>query len=367
MKRPHLTHFLAIKTHNYFSVRASLNMKESFLNAKEQAIGNERRQIPTFPLQNLRLLKSHEFTLKIIGYSKNQTSLFEKYFESDSFGNFNFKIPLTEKMKEISHLEIFETAKEPGLEFYLGTQLPLVIQYPKKLVICDFDKTLVDTKYSSTKEVYNSLTRPVEHFPTIDKSVELIKSYIEKGHHPFILSASPHFYETAIRDWLYKKKIYTAGIFLKDYREVFSFSGGDLLPKDIKMQGIYKLNHLLDILIMTGVPDHLVLMGDNFESDPIIYLTLASILLDTKDPWSLWNSLKAHESFKFSQKQNSQFLNKIFQIQTILARRKSNTPTEIKILIRKKLKEDHLKIDSKLFADKLHLIDLYDAPSTSRP
>jgi len=363
MKRPHLTHFLAIKTQNHLSVRASLGIRNNVkLNEKKNELN-----IPTFPLQNFRLLKSHEFTLKIIASDKDQETIFKKSFESDSFGNFNFKIPLTEKMSNISYLEIFETAKGNGLEFYLGTQLPLIIHYPKKVIICDFDKTLVDTKYSSTKEIYNSLTRPVEHFPTIDKSVNLIKDNIELGFHPFILSASPHFYEAAIRDWLYKNKIYTAGIFLKDYREVFSFSAGDLAPKDLKVQGLYKLNHLLDIIIMTGVPDKLVLMGDNFESDPIIYLTLTSILIDDKDPWIFWNSLKKHESFQLNEKQNSQFLGKIFQIQTILGERKSKQPLDIKILIRKKGKEDILKIDSDLFMDKLHLLELYDGPSATRP
>ena len=72
---------------------------------------------------------------------------------------------------------------------------------------------------------------------------------------------------------MYQNKIFTAGIFLKDVRQVFSLWDGDLSPRDITHQGLYKLNQLLDIINMTDIPDELVLMGDNFESDPVIYLS----------------------------------------------------------------------------------------------
>lgn len=320
---------------------------------------------PHFPIQALRLLNAYEFTLKIVGMTKDQKEVYKKSFESDSFGNFNFKIPLTEERKQIEILQLYEVRKRPGLELQLGTYIPLRVYAPKKIVICDFDKTLVDTKYSTTKEVYRSLTKPLEDFPTVISSVNILKRSIHQGYHPFILSASPHFYEDAMRDWLYKNNIFSAGIFLKDYRHVFSFLEGDLMTKDIKGQGLYKLNHLLDILLMTGVPDELILMGDNFESDPVIYLTMATILTMQIDPWIIWNSIKSDNVFKLKRKQNSQLLNKIFQLDNLLARRKKDktkNKMQIKIYIRKKNSEDLLDLPLSLQRQLklVNLIEMYD-------
>jgi hypothetical protein len=185
------------------------------------------------------------------------------------------------------------------------------------------------------------------------------------GHHPFILSASPHFYEDSMRDWLYKNNIFSAGIFLKDYRHFFSFLEGELTTKDLKAQGLYKLNHLLDILLMTGIPDELVLMGDNFESDPAIYLTLARILREDVDPWVIWNSIKEQDIFQLKKKQNSQFLNKIYQLDNMLTRKrkeKNSKKTAIKIYIRKRFKNDEIA-PIEMFEKQKHLmslIEMYD-------
>ncbi len=363
MKRPHLVHFLAIITDDAINIRASITMKENIISKKREVDLNILT--PHFPIQALRLLNAYEFTLKIIGMNKDQKEIYKKSFESDSFGNFNFKIPLTEDRNEIEILQLYEVRKRPGLELHLGAYLPLRIYSPKKIIICDFDKTLVDTKYSTTKEVYRSLTRPLEDFPTIVSSVNLLKKFIHEGYHPFILSASPHFYEDAMRDWLYKNNIFSAGIFLKDYRHFFSFLEGDLMTKDFKGQGLYKLNHLLDILLMTGIPDELTLMGDNFESDPIIYLTLAKILSMNIDPWIIWNDIKDKEVFQLKRKQNSQLLNKIFQIDNLINRRKKdkhNKSIMIKIFIRKKYQDDQLNIPEKYQRQRklLNLIELYD-------
>lgn len=317
---------------------------------------------PHFPIQALRLLNAYEFTLKIVGMTKDQEEIYKKSFESDSFGNFNFKIPLTEERSRIEILQLYEVRKRPGLDLHLGTYIPLRVYSPKKIIICDFDKTLVDTKYSTTKEVYRSLTRPLEEFPTIVSSVNILKKAIHQGYHPFILSASPHFYEDAMRDWLYKNNIFSAGIFLKDYRHFFSFLEGDLTTKDLKGHGIYKLNHLLDILLMTGVPDELILMGDNFESDPVIYLTLAKILTLNIDPWIIWNSIKDESIFQLKRKQNSQLLNKIFQLNNLLNRKYKNNSKRkvlIKIYIRKKYVEDQLNIPPK-YQGQLSLVELIE-------
>jgi len=190
--------------------------------------------------------------------------------------------------------------------------------------------------------MYKSLTSPIEKFPTIEKSVKIIKKYIDEGYHPFILSASPHFYEAAMRDWLYANNIYSAGIFLKDYRKIFSITEGDLTPKDLKVQGIYKLGHLLDIIYMTGVPKEIVLMGDNFESDPLIYLTFYELLKGRTEAREIWNRLKNYEAFKLSNKQNSLLLNKIYQLKDMIKRNQANP--EIKIYIRKKAEEKTLHV-----------------------
>nr|BDT28309.1 hypothetical protein BHI3_17750 [Bacteriovorax sp. HI3] len=361
MKRPHLVHFLAIVTDDSINIKASITMKENLM-AQNLDFDIVTKKLP---IQALRLLNAYQFTMKIIGVSKDQREIYKKSFESDSFGNFNFKIPLTKEREEIEILQIYETKKRPGLELHLGTYIPLRIFSPKKLIICDFDKTLVDTKYSTTKEVYRSLTRSLEENPTVASSVEILHRYIRRGHHPFILSASPHFYEDAMRDWLYKNNIFSAGIFLKDYRHFFSFLDGELTTKDLKLQGLYKLNHLLDILLMTGIPDELVLMGDNFESDPTIYLTLTKILREDIDPWVIWNEIKEQDIFQLKKKQNSQFLNKIYQLDNLLTRkRKENRGKKIgiKIYIRKRFKADELQLSPIFEKQKryLEMIEMYD-------
>lgn len=363
MKRPHLVHFLALITDDFISIKASITLKENII-AKNHDLDLEI-PTPNFPIQALRLLNAYQFTMKIIGFSRDKKEVYKKSFDSDSFGNFNFKIPLTKEREEIEFIQIYETKKKPGLELHLGTYIPLRILSPKKLIICDFDKTLVDTKYSTTKEVYRSLTTSLDKNPTVRSSVEILHRYTAKGFHPFILSASPHFYEDAMRDWLIKNNIFSAGVFLKDYRHFFSFLEGDLTTKDLKLQGLYKLNHLLDILLMAGIPDELVLMGDNFESDPVIYLTLAKILIDDIDPWVVWNEIKEQDIFQLKKKQNSKFLNKIYQLDNMLTRRRKtskNKKIQIKIYIRKRFQKDQL-VDSPFFKTHkkfLNLIEMYD-------
>lgn len=373
MKRPTLVHFLAIMTDESLNIKASVTMKENLHSssapqgfAKEVAQGIVReieKELPTprFPIQAYKLLSGSAFQIKVVGLNSEQQEVFKKVFDSDSFGNLNFKIPLNEERKAIKALQVYEVGKEPGLELHLGTFIPLSISNPKKIIICDFDKTLVDTKYSTTKELYRSLTKPMEYFPTVTNSVEILKGYIAEGYHPFILSASPHFYEESMRDWLYKNQIYTAGIFLKDYRQLFSLFELDLTPKDLKIQGIYKLNHLFDILLLTGIPHELVLMGDNFESDPIIYLSLTALLNETQDPWQLWNFLRKLDAFQMNKKQNSILLNKIYQVSNLLNHwhQHGHGATNIKIYIRKKVKEDKIEAPENLSSLLSH-IELYE-------
>lgn len=363
MKRPKLVHFFAITNDEYISIRASVTMHEN----PNRNIDLKKINPPRFPIQGIRLMNAHVFFVKIVGLDSDQNEVYHKTYQSDSFGNFHFKIPLTQETSKINILQIYDVRTNPGLELHLGTYIPIKISRPIKVIISDLDRTLVETPSTSLKEVYNSLTRPLKDFPIINESIEIMKQYVDKGFHPFILSASPHFYEDAIRDWLYAKKIYTAGIFLKDYRQVFSVIEGHLYPKDLMVHGLYKLNQLLNILLMTSIPDELILMGDNYETDPLIYLTLATILEDNLDPWVIWDKVKTHKSFRLTSKQNSQILNKIHQLSNMLSVKRQNAGSDklvnLKIYIRKKVEteNDSINISLDLLEKKMHLIERYDA------
>jgi hypothetical protein len=354
MKRPQIVHFITIISDDFISLKAAvgLSRKPSILQEPGLTpISSLESDIASFPIQSFNLLNSHDFQIKIIGLDKDHKVVFEKEYETDTYGKLNFKIPLTKETFKIKSFQLYETSRLPQVELLLGSFIPLKIQTPRKIVICDFDKTLVDTKYSTTKEVYESLTKPLKDFPNVKKSIELLKSYTKQGFHPFILSASPHFYENAIRDWLYQNKIFTAGIFLKDVRQVFSLWDGDLGPRDITHQGLYKLNQLLDIINMTDIPDELVLMGDNFESDPVIYLSFSQMIQNKEEPWVIWKNLKDQKDFSIGKKQNSKFLSKIFQIKTLLNNKKQKSnkfQIKLKIFIRKKHPDEALKIPSNL-------------------
>ena len=317
MRRPKLVHFSGIESDEYIHIRASMTYSsQGRFEILDEINQNLKEIVPTRPIQSMGLLSSNEFRLKIIGLSLDDTEVIVRNFDSDSFGNFNFKIPQPEA-KNVAKLKLFETKSSPGLELLIGHFIPTRILTPKKIIISDFDKTLVDTRYSSLKELYLSLRNPIHYFPQVDQSIELIKKFIDDKYQPFIVSASPHFYENAIRDWLYQRQIFTSNIFLKDYRNIFSFFEGDLSTKDLKSQGFYKLNTIVNILLMTGIPDELILMGDGFESDTIIYLTLAAVLIGRYDPWTLWNNIKKEESFRLTNQQHFRFLSKFYQLKNM--------------------------------------------------
>ena len=372
MKRPVLVHFLPIMTEEFLSIRASVTLQKYRIDKnfswqqepeKNWELGLE---IPSLglPIEAHRLLRRHTFKMLLIGIDQKQCRIYEKIFESDAFGNLNFKISLNRELKDITLLRAYEVSDGSGLEMSLGSFIPTKIKNPKKILICDFDKTLVDTKYSTTREMYHSLTRPLDAFPTVSRSVEIIQGHTGHGYHPFILSSSPHFYENAIRDWLSKNKIATVGIFLKDYRKVFSLFETHLTPKDLKLQGPYKLGQLLDILLMTGPPEELILMGDNYEADPVIYLGLAKLLLGQLPPWETWNLLKKQKAFQANRRQHSQILSKIYQLAgQIKAWKKERAEgIQLKIYIRRKKREGQLQIPPELKLN-LALVEFFDEPS----
>jgi hypothetical protein len=317
MRRPKLVHFTGIESDDYIHIRASMTYSsQGRFEILDEINQNLKEIVPTKPIQSMGLLSSNEFRLKVIGLSQDDREVLIRSFDSDSFGNFNFKIPQTED-KSVVKLKLLETKSHPGLDLLIGSFIPTTIQIPKKILITDFDKTLVDTRYSSLKELYLSLRNPIHYFPQVDKSIDLVKDFINDGYQPFIVSASPHFYENAIRDWLYQRQIFTGNIFLKDYRNIFSFFEGDLSTKDLKSQGFYKLNTIVNILLMTGIPEELVLVGDGFESDTVIYLTLAAVMIGRYDPWTIWNLIKKEESFRLTNQQHFRFLSKFYQLKNL--------------------------------------------------
>lgn len=331
MRRPKLVHFTGIESDEYIHIRASMTYSSGGkFEILDEINQNLKEIVPTRPIQNLGLLSSNEFRLKVIGLTRDDEETTVRSFDSDSFGNFNFKISQPESQSVVK-LKLFETRSHPGLELLIGSFIPTTIKKPKKILITDFDKTLVDTRYSSLKELYLSLRNPIHYFPPVESSIQLVTGLIKEDYQPFVVSASPHFYENAIRDWLYQRQIFTGNIFLKDYRNVFSFFEGDLSTKDLKSQGFYKLNNLVNILLMTGIPDDLVLIGDGFESDTIIYLTLAAVLVGRYDPWTLWNNIKREESFKLTNQQHFRFLSKFYQLKNMSD---GKPPGKVKIYIR---------------------------------
>jgi len=300
-----MVNFSAIISNNQLSIRASLTSSIDFESEKESF---------SIPIQSIKLFSKKNYRIKLIGLDEEKNIILNKEYDSDNYGNFEIKRSAISQKKKIQNIIAYETSQIPGVDFHMGSFLPLQINNPVKILISDFDKTLVDTKYSTPKEMYYSLNRPLNYFPPITKTIEHIKELIDKGFQPFILSASPHFYERAIRDWLYQNQIFASNIYLKDYRDFISLFDGRLTTKDLKIHGFYKLNKLIDILLMTGIPDELVLFGDGFESDPFIYLTLSELLDPKVDPWKLWKSIKNHSFFNLTSKQDSSFITKFYQL-----------------------------------------------------
>lgn len=322
-KRPYLIHFIAILAEKRISVKIAIGTKDSGINDADALL-------PT-ALDGLYMFNKSTYRIKLQAFSDDKL-IGSREYESDSFGSFNFKFPSSVNDKKITRLKVYEIGSNEGVEFMLGEFKPYEIHNPKKILISDFDKTIVDTRYSTPKELYYSLSRPVDHYPRIEKSYDMIQEFIKNSYQPFILSASPHFYENAISSWLKRNNIQDAPVFLKDYRNFVSFRSGVFSRKDFKEQGFYKLDQLVNILLMSTIPNELILMGDCFESDELIYLTLSAILLGRMDAWNIWDKLKHNKNFSLTGKQNSIFLSKLYK----LNEKAKDAKPEIKIFIRYK-------------------------------
>ncbi|OFZ21349.1 MAG: hypothetical protein A2202_05240 [Bdellovibrionales bacterium RIFOXYA1_FULL_36_14] len=331
MFRPSLNNILAIKTHDLLSIRAIVNLSRSI----EESAPTHRN----FPLKNLNLLSSNKFTVKIKLYSSCGQLVYENIYSTSDFGELNIKIP-TEQLNlnnSISRIQVYEISYIKDLEMLLGSFLLYNPHSLRKILITDFDKTLAETSSKNPRDIWGSLTSPITDYPTIMPTLNLIKEYLKDTYTPFIVSSSPHFYESSIRDWLYQHEIFNAHILLKDYRQMISFKGDYLKFKDVLAHGFYKLDHLLNIIFMTNIPDHLILFGDNYDVDHIIYLVFAHIMMNNADPWSIWKNVKDNPYFKLTSKQDSIFLENLYQISNLL--KKHGKLPDIKIYIRKTKKQ----------------------------
>ncbi len=348
-QKPKLSNFIAVKTPTYLAVRLSIFLDSIYY--------NQKHRVKNTPIDAITRLKKTSFSLLIECFDDLNNKIFAKIYESNSFGNFFFKITDSKSLHKITHLKIYEIEHTRGVEYYLGSFRPLCLQDSPNIIISDFDKTLADTKYSTAKEIYQSLTKPLDFFPTVEASVAHLKEYTQNNFHPFILTASPHFYEDSIRDWLYANNIFTAGIFLKDFRKALSYIPADLSPKDLKIQGFYKLNQLFNIILMVGIPKELVLMGDNHESDPAIYATLALALGSKLEAWQIWKRVNTLPEFQFTNQQNIQILGKLYQIEN--AKKLATYKTKTKILIRALNGKSSYKLDNSIFKDVAPLIEIF--------
>jgi phosphatidate phosphatase APP1 len=267
------------------------------------------------PWQGIRFFPRKRYKVKIYAYDQHHHELFKKDFLNNDYGLFSIRIPFVHLNSTVAYFKIYECSYIKSIELFLGHFIPRLAQEPFQIVISDFDKTLLDTRYSTPKEMWESLKSPLHLFPTVTKSVQLIKSFIEDKYQPFILSASPHFYLDSIRDWLYQQQIFTQNILLKDYRKIFSFSSNELTPKDIKKQGFYKMNHLIHILQMCQSPSKIVLMGDSYESDLIIYSSIRALIHERIDHYILYKTLIQKHHFTLNSMQTASFLLDLAKLQ----------------------------------------------------
>lgn len=259
------------------------------------------------PVESLFRFTRSSMKIKIELLDKDKNLLSFKEVWSDHYGNIHCTIP-TNAAKKIDKIKLY--LLEPNYVF-LSEISPQGINRHNKMIICDFDKTLVDTHYKTLKEIYRSITGPISQYQKVEQSITLFRSLITTGFTPFIVSASPHFYELAIRKWLAAEQLPQCPMTLKNYRDIFSIWHDRLSVKDLLIHGNYKLHAMLDILIMTGIPEELVLIGDSSETDPEIYLLLKNLLTSEESVWELWQKFKDNKCFKLTPRQSSQILRKI--------------------------------------------------------
>ncbi len=336
MQSPHLLSSLVLN--NGKLVTGQLSFAPS-------AFSHKKHPLTPWSYRSLLLPRSYKIHLSLLDQSGS--AFLERNLETDSFGQLSFRFPVIMGEKRLAKILLSTTSQQ----HFIAGLIPTPLSSPKKILVSDFDQTLIDTQSHSVKDIIKSLTSPLNEVPAIKSSVELFQRFTD--HTAFILTASPHFYELPIQDWLYQHQLYNAGILTKDYRNFFSLIQGELGLKDLRTQLYYKLKHLLKLLQMTGIPQELVLMGDNSESDPLVYLFLAALLLDEEDPWVLLQKLNHQAAIELTRKQESQLLGLSHQ----LDQQKVGVPPVLRIFIRHKTEKK--KNLPAFLQNYQHLIQLY--------
>ena len=335
--RPYLIHLHAILTDSTLSIRIGIS-------SRPLTYQDENKNRPVSPIHDFRLLRKNNFEALIKIYNLEQKLITEKKIETDQFGHLNLKFPSSLLMGKENKfiIKVFETSYLPGIQIFLGERKTKYINPNLPIIISDFDKTLVDTKYKTTMELYRSLTSPLENFPTVTNTLEKISPLLEIKAPFFVLSASPHFYENAIRDWLRSKEIKDSGIFLKDYRQFFSWQNTELFSKDIKIHGTFKLSQLLNLIYMLNWPKEIYLFGDNSETDPLIYVLFNYIISASVDATIVWEKIKSLDAFSLTPYQDSKILNRLHTINGL--KKKYSYIPKIQINIRLLKKSDQIQL-----------------------
>ena len=84
------------------------------------------------------------------------------------------------------------------------------------------------------------------------------------------------------------------------------------------------------------------------------------MLKEDLDPWFIWRSLKKQDVFIVSKKQDSLFLNKIYQLNNLVNRRDGvkKKRTDLQIFIRRKANEKEVSVGQE-FQSQMHLLNLF--------
>lgn len=362
MKRPRLLHFFALDTTKHLCIRGVIYFVYS------PFLGIKKKSPSLRPWASLNLFARKNFHITVEGYDQHHQLCLQEKVRSDSFGLIEARFEKeVSQGPQIEYLKIYEESSLGGLRLFLGEYQVINFQESPKVIISDLDKTLIETSFSGMKDLYLSLSKPLEYFETISSGVKRLRRYRDHGYHPFVLSASPHFYDHTIRTWLKQQGIGDIPIMLKDYRHFISLSRGFLVRKDILTQGFYKLDQLLTLIWLGGVPEDLILLGDVYESDPFTYLTLAKILHEVhsiNSARNLWEEIRRFRDFHPTRKQTGLFLNKLYQIsQQIKIFKDEGKKIRLRIILRSHAEQTqkHFRENPRysIYQDYLHLIRFF--------
>lgn len=327
--RPMIASLSLIQNSSFLSLRCTIE-----LNAPPQASTSllEQLERELIPSQFFKWRNRKVFKLRVEGLSADHHLVYTNEVVEDNYGQFLLQLPTKVAGVELRFIRLYEAAHRARTQFYLGLFIPTLLGKSSKIVISDFDKTLLDTKYSSPKEMLQSFKSPLNSYQPVNSSLNRLQQFIAEDYLPFIVSASPHFYEHPIKDWLYQQEIYTSNIYLKDYRKIFSLFNDEWTSKDIVKQTYYKIFHLLDIILQCDLPREMIMIGDDHEADPEVYLLCRALLLRKISPNQLWKMLQHKPNLVMTPKQSSILLLKLYEVESLMDR-KFYVP-QIKIFIR---------------------------------